>query len=200
MKNYITLSEAEAQNLNISDYSYKKMNEELKELKNFDKVSKLVPLVFTSFYDDKTHFEHITVFIEYKGILLKPCKPYNGKSYTFYLVESLHLQNFNHNLIAPKKVGVPTEKKLNEWLIYLQSIEALKVAKNNERNDKEKEFLSKIEKSGLKVLHQSNNGKRGYIETDTLEFFFEILNDGYINQQIRLKKAQTFDNFLELIK
>jgi len=200
MKNYITLELAKNYGFEWTKYATDRMNEQIKELENFKDLCTIIPMVNYSEYDDKKHFEHITVFIDFKGVLLRPYKRYNEKSFEFSLAESLYVPSFNHNLEAPQKVGKPTEKKLLAWVEYLQNVELLKIEKINERKNKETEFLDKIKNSGLKVSHQSNDGKRGYIITEFFEFSFEILNDGYINQSIRLTKSGTIDTFLELIK
>jgi len=200
MKNYTTLENTKVLGLDWNEYRTKNMNEQIKDLKNFTEICKLFPLVYYSEYEGKNHFQHIKVFIEYKGILLRPYKKYNESAFNFSLAESLYIRDFYHNLVQPNKVGKATTKKMDEWLHYLQQIEALKMAKMSERENKETEFLNKIKNSGLKVLHQSNEGKRGYIETENFDFSFEIQSDGYINQKITLRCGNTIDDFLKLVK
>ena len=110
------------------------------------------------------------------------------------------MQGFEHDLIEPSKVGTPTDKKMWAWVDYLQEIEVLKADKIDERKNKEAVFFDKIKNSGLEVTHQSNNGKRGYIQTENFEFYFEVNNDGYISQKITLRCGNTIDNFLKLVK
>lgn len=195
---YLLLDNAVKQGFILEGFNLKQFNELVKELENFKTLCKIVPIVYTSEYDNKLHFEHIAVLIEFKGILLKPFKRYNEKSFKFYLVESLHVQGFEHDLIEPSKVGVPTDKKLWAWVEYLQNVEVLKADKLEQRNNKETVFFNKIKNSGLKVTHQSQNGKRGYIQTDNFEFSFEVFNDGSINQKITLRCGNTIDDFLKL--
>jgi len=197
---YLTLDNAVKQGFILEGFNLKQFNELVKELENFKTLCKIVPIVYTSEYDNKLHFEHIAVLIEFNGILLKPYKRYNEKTFTFYLVKSLHVQGFEHDLKEPSKVGAPTTKKLNDWLDYLLSVEGLKSDKIDERKNKEAVFFDKIKNSGLEVTHQSNNGKRGYIETENFEFYFEVNNDGYISQKITLRCGNTIDDFLKLIK
>ena len=161
MKNYITLDNAVKEGFILEGYNLKEVNEQVKKLEKFKPLCKLVPLVYISHYDSKIHFEHTTVFLEYKGTLLRPYCKYNESSFIFFLAKSLHVKDFETELTQPNKIGVPTEKKLNEWLTYLLGAEAQKTAKNNERNDKVTEFLNKLNSCGLKVSHQSENGKRG---------------------------------------
>ena len=197
---YLTLDNAVKQGFILEGFNLKQFNELVKELENFKTLCKIVPIVYTSEYDNKLHFEHIAVLIEFNGILLKPYKRYNEKSFKFFLVESLHVQGFEHDLKEPSKVGAPTTKKLNDWLDYLLSVEGLKSDKIDERKNKEVVFFDKIKNSGLEVTHQSNNGKRGYIQTENFEFYFEVNNDGYISQKITLRCGNTIDDFLKLIK
>jgi len=197
---YLILDEAVKQGFILEGFNLSQFNEKVKHLENFNKFCTLVPIVYVSEYDNRVHFEHIEVLIKFNGVLLKPYKRYNEKSFIFYLVESLHVQGFEHDLKKPSKIGVPTEKKLNDWITYLQQIEALKADKLEQRNNKETVFFDKIKKSGLKVTNKSNNGKRGYIETDKFEFSFEVFNDGSINQRIRLRCGNTIDDFLNLLK
>lgn len=198
MKNYTTLEDAQKLGLTISDYWQRDLNAKIKDLEQFKDLCKIVPMVYYSQYEGKNHFEHTVVFIEFKGVLLRPSKPYNQKTFTFFLAESLHVQNFSHDLEQPNKVGTPTEKKLNEWLTYLQQIETLKADVLAQRNNKETVFFGKIKNSGLKVTHQSNNGKRGYIQTKDFEFSYEVFSDGSINQKITLRCGNTIDDFLKL--
>lgn len=195
---YLTLDNAVKQGFILEGFKLKEFNEKVKQLENFNKLCKLVPIVYTSEYDNKLHFEHVEVLIEFKGILLKPYKRYNEKTFTFYLVKSLHVQGFEHDLKEPSKVGTPTDKKMWAWVDYLQEIEVLKADKIDERKNKEAVFFDKIKNSGLKVTHQSNNGKRGYIETKDFEFMFEVHTDGSITQKITLRCGNTIDDFLKL--
>lgn len=199
MKNYLTLQQAKENNIEFGEYSTKQMNENIKDLEQFKPFAKIVPLVYVSDYDNKIHFEHIIIFIDFKGVLLRPSKRYNEKSYSFFLAESMFLREFKNNLTEPNKVGKPTEKKLNYWLEYLQSVEVLKSAEQNKRNNKETEFLNKIKDSGLKVSHQSKEGKRGYIETENFDFYFDIQDSGYIEQKITLRCSNTLDSFIKLL-
>jgi hypothetical protein len=200
MKNYITLEQAKNIGLDWNNYNTDRMNEEIQSLDNFKNLCKIVPMVYVSNYDDKVHFEHIKVFIEYKGVLLSPFKYYNEKTFKFFLANSLNVPNFYTKLVEPSKVGKPTEKKLDNWIAYLQEIERQKTEKVSERNTKEKEFFDKIKNSGLKVTHQSQDGKRGYIETEYFDFSFEIESDGHIRQKITMRKSPSIDVFLEIIK
>jgi hypothetical protein len=140
MKNYITLEQAKKFGFEWNQYTTDRMNEQIKELENFKDLCTIIPMVNYSEYDGKKHFEHITVFIDFKGVLLRPYKRYNEKSFVFSLSESLHVPSFNHNLEAPQKIGKPTEKKFLAWVEYLQNIEALKVEKIGERKNKETEL------------------------------------------------------------
>ena len=200
MKNYTTIENATKLGLTVSDYWQKELNSKTKEVEPFKEFCKIVPLIYYSIYDGKNHFEHITVFIEFEGVLLRPSKYHNQTSFIFFLAESLHVQNFNHELTQPNRIGKPTYKKLKEWLTYLQAVENLKLQKTNERQNKEKAFFQKVENAGLTITHQSNNGKRGYITTDLLEFSYEVTNDGYINQRIRIRETENIDTFLKLIQ
>ena len=155
MKNYLTLQQAKENNIEFREYDIKQMNETIKNLEQFEPFAKIIPLVYVSNYDSKVHFEHITIFIEFKGVLLRPSKQWNEKSYSFFLAESLFLRGFEDNLIEPNKVGKPTEKKLNDWLEYLQDGEVLKSAEKTKRESKQTEFLNKIKETGLKVTHRS---------------------------------------------
>lgn len=195
---YLLLDDAIKQGYLLEGFNLKEFNKKVKDLEKFKPLCKLVPIVYISHYDNKIHFEHITVFVEYKGVLLNPFKRYNEQSFRFYLVDSLHVQGFKHDLIEPNKVGVPTDKKMNDWLTYLQQVENLKLNKANERQDKETTFLNKIKNSGLAVTYQSNNGKRGYIQTENFEFYFEIHSDSSITQKITLRCGNTIDDFLKL--
>lgn len=199
MKNYLTLQQAKENNIEFREYDIKQMNETIKNLEQFKPFAKIVPLVNTSYYDSKTHYENIIIFIEFKGVLLRPSKQWNEKSYSFFLAESLFLRGFENNLNEPNKVCKPTEKKLNNWFEYLQDVEVLKSAEKIKRESKETKFLNKIKEAGLKVNHQSKDGKRGYIETEDFDFYFDIQDSGYIEQKITLRCGNTLDDFIKLL-
>lgn len=197
MKNYITLEEAKKQGFDVIGYHLNRLNEDLKRLSIFEPLCKLVPMVYISNYDNKVHFEHITVYIEFKGYLLRPSNYYNKNSYTFYLFNSVICDNFNTNLVEPNKVGKPTEKKLNEWLTYLLEIEKQKSEILEQRNNKETEFLNKINNCGLNVVWY-NDKKSGYIYHKDFEYHFSIEKGGYINERLTYRGGQKIDDLLKL--
>ena len=197
MKNYTTLEDAQKLGLTISDYWQRDLNAKIKDLEQFKDLCKIVPMVYYSQYEGKNHFEHTVVFIEFKGVLLRPSKPYNQKTFTFFLAESLHVQNFSHDLEQPNKVGTPTEKKLNEWLTYLLEIESQKSEILEQRNNKETEFLNKINNCGLNVVWYSDK-KSGYIYHKDFEYSFSIEKGGYINERLTYRGGQKIDDLLKL--
>ena len=200
MKNYITLEQAKEIGLAISEYRLRDMQERVSQLEPFKPFCKIIPLVYTSQYEGNTHFEYITVFLEYKGVLLVPHNNYNEKTFKFFLAESLGRRFDDHNLQEPKKVGVPTEKKLDLWLEYLLQIEALRKAAQKDKENKETEFLNKIKNCGIPIQHATIDGKSGYLITEDIEYYFNIQNNGYIEQKIRLRGSNTLENFLKLVK
>lgn len=192
----ITLQQATAQGYTQNEYQKNSLNSEIKDLEGFGEV---VPMVFTSIHDGKTHFEFAKALIKVNGILLSPHKRYNKNSFGFLLAQPLRVTGFNHELPTPPKVGKPTPKKMLAWLEYLQAVEALKEAFLAQKTKKETDFFNKIKDAGLKIYHQSNDGKRGYIQTKDFEFSFEVFSDGSINQKITLRCGNTIDDFLKLV-
>lgn len=197
MKNYITLDEAKNKGFEIREYDINKMNEEVNDLQAFESLCKLVPLVYVSTYEGKEYFEHITVFIEFEGVSLRPYKRYNEKNYIFFLAESLTVKDFAHNLDQPNKVGKPTAKKLREWVDYLQSIEALKKATQAKRDSKETEFLDKVKNCGLNIVWYSD-GKSGYIQHKDHLYKFQVHSNGFIEEKLTYTGAQKIDNLKNL--
>ena len=163
----------------------------------FSNLCKLVPMV-NVYGDDNSKVEHIYMLLDYKGVMLKPIKMNNEKTYIFYLESDIYLRDFKHDLITPSRVGVPTVKKLDAWVDYLQAIEVLKLSVKNNRESTRETFLNKLKESGLKVNYWRADNS-GYITTDKFDFEFEILDNGYITQSIRMRVKQDFDNFLSLI-
>ena len=191
----VTLQQATVQGYTQNDYQKNSLNSEIKDLEGFGEV---VPMVFTSIHDGKTHFEFAKALIKVNGILLSPHKRYNKNSFGFFLAQPLRVTGFTHELPTPPKVGKPTPKKMLAWLEYLQAVEALKEAFLAQKTKKETDFFNKIKDTGLKIHHQSNDGKRGYITKDNFEYSFEVLEGGYIRESIRLTCEQDLETFIKL--
>ena len=191
----VTLQQATVQGYTQNDYQKNSLNSEIKDLEGFGEV---VPMVFTSIHDGKTHFEFAKALIKVNGVLLSPHKRYNKNSFGFFLAQPLRVTGFNHELTAPPKVGKPTPKKMLAWLEYLQAVEALKEAFLAQKTKKETDFFNKIKDAGLKIYHQSNDGKRGYITKDNFEYSFEVLEGGYVRESIRLTCEQDLETFIKL--
>lgn len=195
MQNKITLEQAKKEGYILTEYSEKYLKEKLDNLKKFEGVVKIIPFVNADYYDKKA----IEVYIEYKGILLRPYKAYNESSFKFSLVENSK-NDIYHTLEQPNKVGTPTIKKMDAWLDYLQAVEVLKNAKQVEIDEKTNAFLTKIKNTGLEVFNSVNGGKKGTLRTNDVEYFFEVCDNGFINEKIVLRCGNKLDDFLRLIK
>lgn len=111
----------------------------------------------------------------------------------------------SEKLIKPNNFKKPTVKKIRDWMNYQFEINKLIAKKSTEKGDKIAEFKNKLEEiknsKNIKKYVIYPDGLSGYIETDTLEYSFEILNNGYIEQKIRLTTyPNNIDTFAELIK
>lgn len=194
---YVEISEARTENFKMTEYQERDLKEKREDLKEFSKFGELVEVVTYNTHEEKLYFEHVTILLKYKGIFLMPTKPYNKKMYRFYLLNSLFIRDFKSVSIEPNQIGKPTEKKLQDWLTFLLDIEDEKEREIKIRQDKKQAFLSKLEASGQKI-NWSNNKKSGWIESDLINYSFDILESGYVSERI-VQRKQDLSAFLTLI-
>jgi len=79
MENYISLENAKNLGFELSTYQQRDLDKDLKDLETFKPMCKLIPLTKHNIFEGVNYFEHIIVYIEFNGILLKPYKRYNEK-------------------------------------------------------------------------------------------------------------------------
>lgn len=196
---FLTLEQAKKEGFKLEGFFEKYLKEKYQEVGHFNTICKLVEVVYYSENEGKKYFEHIAILLEYKGVLLRPYKvKYNSPLCQFGLAHELYVRNFTFPTEQPKNVGSPTEKKMDEWLNYLQNIEKSKQEELDRRNNKETDFLSQLKNSGLNVVYTNPDNKRGYINSELATYSFEVHNDGSISQNIRLRCSSNLENFIKL--
>jgi hypothetical protein len=201
MKNQITLEQAKKEGYILTEYSEKYLKEKLDSLKHFEGIVKIIPYldVKNDIEQIKNYHDIIDVYVEFKGILLRPFKRYNETSFEFSLLNGSKT-DIKHDLVMPNKVGKPTIKKMDDWLSYLQAVEVLKNIEQNEIDEKTNAFLTRIQNTGLEVHNSVKGGKKGSLRTEDVEYFFEIGDNGHVYEKITLRCGSKLDDFLRLVK
>jgi hypothetical protein len=194
----VEICEAKIQGFQLSDYQTRDLQEKRQDLAKFANFAELVEVVSFSIQNEKYYFEHVNILIKFKGILLTPAKPYNENMYRFFLLNSIFVREFKTVSIEPKRVGVPNEKKLNDWLQYLLECESEKLREEKIREEKKQAFILKIEASGQKIVWNLKK-TGGYINNEVIDYQFTICDNGYISEKITIRKND-LNSFLTLIK
>ena len=194
----VEICEAKVQGFQLSEYQTRDLQEKRQDLAKFANFAELVEVVNFSIQNEKYYFEHVNILIKFKGILLTPAKPYNENMYRFFLLNSIFVREFKTVSIEPKRVGVPNEKKLNDWLQYLLECESEKLREEKIREEKKQAFILKIEASGQKIVW-NNNKTGGRIDSEIVDYSFTINETGYISEKINLRRND-LNSFLTLIK
>jgi len=130
------------------------LNPEVRQPYKIDGIFKIdgveiVPLYNVNFNEreEKYYIDSVNEFIKIDNEYLKPYKGYSDKTYSFYFpVDADYNQTEYAPLPSPKKIGIPTIKKLREWKDYL-IIERENINKKRAEIDAKIEaFLKEIEK------------------------------------------------------
>lgn len=197
---YLLFDEAVSKGYKPTEYQLKRLNADIENLKEFKGLCELIPIVRTSFYDDKLHFEEASVKLKYKDYYLSAYQVNNSNAFRFYTFNAIYVYDFRVSEDCPNNVGKPTVKKMDAWLKFLSDNEALKMDELERRQSAKTAFLTKVNNCGLPITNQSRDGLSGYIESDMFTYSFQVLNNGSVNEKIASKFTNSLDNFLKLVK
>lgn len=185
------LKEKEFNKLNISLTDYQKKEIE-NQKKLCEEINKFHPasLLFSIYENDgKPYFEWVAIRLDH--VFLDLTIKYDGyrKKYNigtnFWCFKELGNDNINNALNAferPNKIGVPTTKKINDWISYYEKVYKALEEENKGAIENINSFLKSLK--GLPVKWSVPN-KKGTISKNGIEFTFRI-GDGYIYQNIEL--------------
>lgn len=158
--------------------------------------------------ENSVYSERMNVYLNHDEIKIQITFDSYRKKYNIFAhfermypnVDHYQRREIQEKKISPKNIGALTTKKINEWIKYYEEInEELKV-KNNINADKIQQFMNRLIELTIPVQWYKN-GKAGYIDNKEkgLTYSFEILENGYIKEDIRITKSCNLDTFLNLI-
>jgi hypothetical protein len=189
------------------DYHNKYNLEKLLEFKKFVSVVKMFhpctcECTVDEGEDDKYSFDYGNVYLT-NDICKIIINQYNNKSnYNISLDErfdnltNYDIQNIKENFTEPKKIGVLSTKKINDWVEYQQKVYLACKEKNEEKSNVVSSFLKSIEKEDVKWW---DNKTQGEIIKNGIVFKFKI-ETGYVSTKIEIDYHvnYTLENFKKL--
>ena len=158
--------------------------------------------------ENKVYSERMNVYLNHNEIKIQITFDSYRKKYNIFAHFERMYPNVDHyqrreiikNKISPKNIGVLTTKKINEWIKYHEEINEEMKIKNEENGNKIDQFKKRL--LGLTLnIQWYKNGNAGYIDNKEkgLTYSFEILDSGYIKEDIRITKSNNLDTFLNLL-
>ena len=91
------------------------------------------------------------------GVLYYISGSYRDTTFNLRLLNEMHVDGFDSELEAPNKVGKATEKRLQQWFDYLDTVEADKAEFVRIRDERIAAFKKRLEETGLEVIWNGNN-------------------------------------------
>jgi hypothetical protein len=201
----------EASKLCCNEYHEKRINE---GLKLFNEINLLAPACvevnILDYENEKKsiYLEHFQIFLKHDFLKIQISFDEYRKKYNIFAHFDRLYKNVDHyqrreiekTLTAPQNIGVLTAKKISAWVKHYEEINELLKAKNDVNNDKIEAFKKRL--LGLTIpIKWYNDSKSGYVEDKEkgLIYTFEILESGYIKEDIRITKSNNLDTFLSLL-
>lgn len=99
-------------------------------------------------------------------------------TFTLSLLEAKNIDGFHNELEAPNKVGKATEKRLQQWFDYLDTVEMNKAEFVRIRDERIAAFKKRLEETGLEIKWNGNNC--GRIEKGMFAYKFEFRYNGEV--------------------
>lgn len=199
--------QSEQSGLFLKDFQLRNLLETRNELSEFDGLCKFIDVIKVS--SELTESENIYfisyayVAMEYNGVKFHPVGRHNSNNpFEFFLEDEIQgekLRYFESKLDKPNKVKKPTDKKLNDWIEYMQALEAEKVAYVSEIDKKISDFMDMLKPYEGKIKW-SEDKRRGIMSRGGLAYSFEIRNTGGIRQEVTLDYIPAQESFQEFLK
>lgn len=195
-----------------NEYHTKRINETIQfyyEVLKFYPCS--ISVEFTIYENEQgeglVYSERMNVFLNHDELKIQITFDDYRKKYNIFAhfermypnVDRYQRREIEKNKIQPKNIGVLTAKKINEWVKYYEEINEELKTKNDINVNKIELFRAKLRT--LNNVQYYKDGKSGYIDNKEkgLTYSFEILEGGYIKEDIRITKSCNLDTFLNLI-
>lgn len=129
------------------------------------------------------------------GVLYYILGSYRDTTFNLRLLNEMHVDGFDSELEAPNKVGKATEKRLQQWFDYLDTVEADKAEFVRIRDERIATFKKRLEETGLEVIWNGNNC--GRIEKGMFTYRFEFYHNGSVRETWEKNYKGTTHNDLE---
>ena len=129
------------------------------------------------------------------GVLYYISGSYRDTTFNLRLLNEMHVDGFDSELEAPNKVGKATEKRLQQWFDYLDTVEADKAEFVRIRDERIATFKKRLEETGLEVIWNGNNC--GRIEKGMFTYRFEFYHNGSVRETWEKNYKGTTHNDLE---
>ena len=156
-------------------------------------VAKFYPcevMLMFNHYDNKEHFEHSIVQLKNDLCSISINKNWDGKKYHIgtndYVANNLSSYQKNDiikSFEAPNNIGVLSNKKIQQWIDYINQYVTEIRNKDKENSDKIALFLESIKDEPVKWYSEN---KRGAIIKNGLRYEFNI-DAGNIDEKISLE-------------
>ena len=199
--------QSEQSGLFLKDFQLRNLLETRNELSEFDGLCKFIDVIeITPVFTASTNIHYMScayVAMEYNGVKFRPVVRHNSNNpFEFFIEDGLQggkLLYFESKLEKPNKVKKPTAKKLNDWIEYMQALEAEKVAYVSEIDKKISDFMDML-KPYEGQIKWSEDKLRGIMSRGGLTYSFEIRNTGGIRQEVTLDYIPAQESFHEFLK
>ena len=156
--------------------------------------------------DDIFVFNHCEVILthdlDFRVQLIKDkYQIYCQSLWEFRNVLSVSKQDEIENSVEkPKKIGVLTTKKIQDWVNYYERVYYLMNIEKELSENKVEQFRNKL--SNVPDVEWNMDKKSGYIVRNGLKYSFWIQSDGYIQEKIEVhyKTNSNFEEFERMTK
>lgn len=200
----ITLAQFKKLNLKQNEYTSNTINADIARAKE---ISAFYPceVVFHMYKDTSgTYYHHHRLILKHDALDINIRYYDYDKKYSISCNSIHNLKNITqyvvsdekNKLVAPRYIGVLTNKKINDWISYYEQLYKNLEALDKENNNEEKKFLSSLK--GLDVKFY-NNGKSGEVIKNGIKFSFKI-EPTFISQKIEVyyECESNLETFLQL--
>ena len=149
----------------------------------------------------------VPFYVEIDGVKLDPTFDRNGKAVFRLFADGTDYNtylpyNWDEMNQEPNKVGTITDKKLLEWVNWLQARKAAADAEKAKRENGVNDLFSRLQSLNTESFDDCIlNASSGRIEKNGLVYSYHISPGGYIKEEIKVsyKVSNKLESFLKMI-
>lgn len=194
----ITLAEALKRKFD-NEYQRNTLQQAKEENEHINKFHPCETFVSVSKRDNDYWLEHYLHYLKNDVCPIRINYDRFRKKYHFYYdcdfenISSYTISEIQKKYEAPKKVGVLTTKKIQDWIKYNQNIYLDVKSESEKHTDNIESFLESIKGENVRFF---NDGKSGEIVKNGIKYSFKIEN-GYVSEKIEIhyRVENTLENF-----